>query len=141
LTINLGEEIVVTARRTSAASTSSEKNSSRTRPNRRSTTLPDDRAEEYAKEVAERIVTARKAQGLTQVELAELVGVSPRSMQGYENAEVIPYRKMKDLARVLNRPVEWLLHGDEAIAPADVRLEGIEEKLDEILKKMNEKKR
>lgn len=106
------------------------------RRGREDPSMPQDRAEEYALEVAARIVSARKEVGLTQVELAELVGVSPRSMQGYENAEVIPYRKMRDLAHVLNRPVEWFLHGDDAVVPAEQRLEAMESKLDEILKKL-----
>lgn len=100
-------------------------------------TMPQDKGEEYALEVAARIVSARKEEGLTQVELAELIGVSNRSMQGYENAEVIPYRKMKDLARVLNRPVEWLLHGDDAVTPADERLEAIEKNIELILKRLS----
>lgn len=102
--------------------------------------MPDDRAEEYAREVAARIVQARKELSLTQKELAELAGVSDRSMQGYENAEVVPYRRMRDLARVLNRPVEWLLHGDEAVTPSEKRLEALESKLDEILKRLPPKK-
>ena len=99
-------------------------------------TMPEDQAENYALEVAGRIVAARKEAGLTQVELAELVDVSPRSMQGYENAEVIPYRKMTNIARVLNRPVEWLLHGEDAVLPSDEKLDQIIGKLDLILEKL-----
>lgn len=105
----------------------------------RGLSVPNDRSEEYALEVSERIVLARKEAGLTQVELAELIDVSQRSMQGYENAEVIPYRKMRDIARVLNKPVEWLLHGDEAVVPAEQRLEAIERQLQEVLKRLPKK--
>jgi len=69
---------------------------------------------EYAAEVGARIAQARKELGLTQLELAELAGVSPRSMQGYEVGEVIPYRRMKELAAVLQKSTAWLLHGDAA---------------------------
>lgn len=84
---------------------------------------------EYAHEVGERIVTARKEQALTQVELAELVGVSQRSMQAYENGEVVPYRKMREIAKVLERPVEYLLYGEGLFTAPDERLESIEESL------------
>ena len=87
------------------------------------------RSEEYARAVGERIVVARKEQLLTQVELAELVGVSQRSMQAYENGEVVPYRKMRDIARILEKPVEYLLYGEGLFTAPDERLEAIEQSL------------
>src|SRR4029077_7006859 len=53
-----------------------------------------------AEDIGARIRQARGAAGLTQVELAELIGVSTRSEQGYELGEVIPYRHMRKLAAV-----------------------------------------
>lgn len=88
---------------------------------------------EYAAEVGARIVLARKEKALTQVELAELVGVSQRSMQAYENGEVIPYRKMRDIANVLERPVEFLLYGEGLFTAPDERLESIERSLDRLI--------
>lgn len=86
----------------------------------------------YAREVGERIVQARKEANLTQTELAELVGSSPRAMQGYENGERVPYRKMADIARIVNKDMAWLLHGDRAMVGYDVQLRRIEERLDEL---------
>lgn len=86
---------------------------------------------EYAAEIGGRIVMARKEQNLTQVELAELIGVSQRSMQAYENGEVIPYRKMRDIARVLEKPLEYFLHGQIALA-SEERLEAIESSLEKM---------
>lgn len=76
---------------------------------------------DYSVEVGQRIVQARKELGLTQEELAELAGVSQRSMQAYETGEVIPYRKMRELSKVLEVETSWLLHGqieesDEEVA-------------------------
>ena len=92
------------------------------------------RSVEYARQVGERIVVARKEQLLTQVELAELVGVSQRSMQAYENGEVVPYRKMRDIARVLEKPVEYLLYGEGLFTAPDERLEAIETSLAKLTK-------
>ena len=71
---------------------------------------------DYSVEVGRRIVQARNEypEGkITQEELAELAGVSQRSMQAYETGEVIPYRKMRDIAEALNVSTSWLLHGED----------------------------
>lgn len=85
----------------------------------RPVTVWDRRSEEenqYALEVARRIAQARKeADGMTQRELADLLGVTERSVAAYESGEVIPYRFMRDLERFLNRPVGWFLHGDASV--------------------------
>jgi len=58
-----------------------------------------------AQTVGQRIIAARNELGMRQIDLAELVGVSERSIQAYENDEVVPYRKMNDLSRVLGKSV------------------------------------
>jgi transcriptional regulator with XRE-family HTH domain len=62
--------------------------------------------------IGRRIARARKERGLTQEELAALIGVSPRSIQGYEAGSVVPYRRLAQLAAVCNRDLGWLLEGD-----------------------------
>lgn len=86
----------------------------------------------YRREVGGRIVEARKQIGLTQRELAELIGASPRAMQGYEAGERIPYRKMPDIARVVNKPMAWLLHGDAAMIGMDEQLAALEKHVAEL---------
>lgn len=76
---------------------------------------PDD--QNIGREIGRRIVEARREFGMSQKELADLVHVSERSMQAYESGEVIPYRKLADLASVLNRPAAWILHGEKASDP------------------------
>ena len=83
---------------------------------------------DYAVEVGRRIVQARKELGLTQEELAELAGVSQRSMQAYETGEVIPYRKMREIAGVVQRSTSWILHGEEGETPED-RIDALEEQI------------
>lgn len=64
--------------------------------------------------IGQRIKSSRQDLGMSQKELAELVHVSDRSVQAYESDEVVPYRVLRQLAEVLNKPTAWILHGDEA---------------------------
>ena len=64
-------------------------------------------------DIGARLKHARLEAGLTQEELADLVGVSTRSWQGYEAGDVVPYRHMTRIAEVTRRPLAWLLHGDD----------------------------
>jgi transcriptional regulator with XRE-family HTH domain len=68
--------------------------------------------------VGERIALARKERGLTQEELAKGLGVTPRSVQGYEAGSVIPYRHFRRLAEITEREVSWFLHGTEDATPS-----------------------
>ena len=75
--------------------------------------------QENAGGIGWRIARARKERGLTQEELAELIGVSPRSIQGYEAGKVVPYRRLAQLAEVTNRELAWILEGDAAATAID----------------------
>lgn len=73
--------------------------------------------QEHAVEVGRRIAQARReadGTGMTQRELADLLGVSERSVAAYESGDVIPYRFMRDLEHYLGKPAAWLLHGTES---------------------------
>jgi DNA-binding XRE family transcriptional regulator len=59
--------------------------------------------------IGRRIARARAAARLTQQDLAERLGVTRRSVQGYEAGKVAPYRHLDRLAAVLNRPKSWFL--------------------------------
>ena len=85
-------------------------------------------------DIGARIATARKEAGLTQEDLADLVGVSTRSLQGYESGEVVPYRHIGKISETLQRPAAWFLHGEAAEDEATnaERLGRIEDQLAEI---------
>jgi transcriptional regulator with XRE-family HTH domain len=78
---------------------------------------------EYAQEIGARIVKARnELDGMTQMELADLLHVSQRSAQAYEAGEVIPYSRMSDIADILGVSQKWLLHGDDSgLGDAEIR--------------------
>lgn len=99
-----------------------------------------------AREIGERIALARKeADGMTQRELADLIGVTERSVAAYEAGDVIPYRFMRQLEQLLNRPASWLLYGehgqtsDEAIAKLQRQQDEMSKQLAELLELMRQK--
>jgi transcriptional regulator with XRE-family HTH domain len=94
--------------------------------------------------VGERIKQARQDAGLTQDELADLVGVGMRQIQYYEAGESDPYRKIQKISESTNVPVGWLLHGDAPPTELDadqvaVQLEALEaaqERVEELLREV-----
>jgi PAS domain S-box-containing protein len=83
-----------------------------------------------AAHVGRRIARARKEAGLTQQELADRVGVTRRSIQGYEAGSIAPYRHLDRLAEALGRSRDWLVaerpaggfpHGMPAELKAELR--------------------
>lgn len=86
-----------------------------------------------AKEIGDRIRLARRERGLTQEELAGMSSFSKRSLQDYEAGITTPYRHLREISRLLRRPEEWFLYGEEAGSVAnDERLARIERDLAEI---------
>jgi PAS domain S-box-containing protein len=73
--------------------------------------------------VGRRIAQARKEAGLTQQELADRVGVTRRSVQGYESGAIAPYRHLDRLAEVLGRSREWLVSDGTGDVPAELKAE------------------
>lgn len=81
---------------------------------------------EKERAIGQRIAQARvEAGGMAQRELADLLGVSERSVQAYEAGEVVPYRYFKELERILGRPMAWLLHGEDAVVARDEQHEAV----------------
>jgi transcriptional regulator with XRE-family HTH domain len=64
-------------------------------------------------EIGQRIAQARREKGLRQEDLADLLNVSTRTVQGYELGETSQYRRLQTISQILDRPVEWFLHGDK----------------------------
>jgi transcriptional regulator with XRE-family HTH domain len=98
-----------------------------------------------AKEIGERIQLARRESGgMTQRELADLLGVTERSVAAYEAGDVIPYRFIRKLEEVLSRPATWLLYGEEgengATTASSAKQDEIIQKLDQIITLLKRRK-
>ena len=74
-------------------------------------TLPmADNERAFYVQLGERIAATRKTQGITQVQLAELLGVAQQTMAHYEGGTVrIPVETLAQLAQHLNTSVETLI--------------------------------
>jgi transcriptional regulator with XRE-family HTH domain len=68
---------------------------------------------EWAEEIGARIREARKARGLNESDLADLLIVHRNTVQNYEKGQGIPNRRMQEIADALNVSFRWLLHGHE----------------------------
>jgi transcriptional regulator with XRE-family HTH domain len=68
--------------------------------------------------ISVRLAESREQAGLTQDEMADLLGVHFRSVQNYESAKVdrIPWDKLDEWARITGRTKEWVLHGNELVS-------------------------
>ncbi len=86
-----------------------------------------------AQEIGARISQARNERGLTQEQLAEIAPFSKRSLQDYEAGVTIPYKHLRDLARLLNRPEEWFLYGDQEQPSEGSSVDRLEAKLESVL--------
>lgn len=64
----------------------------------------------FFRELGARVAQLRKAQGLTQQQLAELLGTSQQQIASYEVARLrVPASTLPRLARVLGVPLETLM--------------------------------
>jgi len=89
-------------------------------------------------DLGDRIRQARQEAGLTQDQLADLVGVGMRQIQYYESGESDPYRKLIQISEATGKTVEWLLRGDAVTPPElDERLERLEGMLAEVLRRLD----
>lgn len=89
-----------------------------------------------AKAIGGRIAKARLEAGMTQEEVADVATFSKRSLQDYEAGVTIPYKHLREIGKLLNRDVDWFLHGEPASAEAAEesivrRLQSLEEKVAE----------
>lgn len=83
-------------------------------------------------EIGERIAQAREEAGLRQEDLADLIEVATRTVQNYEVGATKPFTKLRRISEATGRPVEWLLHGDQAEANRDEQIRVLREELAEV---------
>ena len=88
-----------------------------------------------ARAIGGRLKEARKAVGLKQVDVAEQLGVSERTIQAYEQGETIPHRFRGKLEAILENPASWLFDGERTPRGSQAqeqRLRDIEARLDRL---------
>ena len=80
-------------------------------------------ADDTAKAVGDRIRQRRKALGISQPKLAELLHVPQQTIAGWENGKAKIPRRLIDAAKVLCTTPEWLLReeGPEVVLPPQLR--------------------
>ena len=69
--------------------------------------------EKVVNTLAERLKSAREKMGLSQAQLAEMVGLSQQSVAKIENGDTLQPRKIKEIAKALQVSQKWLLLGVE----------------------------
>jgi transcriptional regulator with XRE-family HTH domain len=98
----------------------------------------DGASSERGREIGRRIALARReADGMTQRELADLLGVTERSVAAYEAGDVIPYRFMRQLENLLNRPASWILYGEQQ-QPADEAIMRLTERVEKLIEMLEQ---
>lgn len=65
------------------------------------------------KAFGKRVAAAREALGLSQGDLAKIVGMRQQGIGSIENGDVERPRKLRELARALRKSEEFLLYGEE----------------------------
>ncbi|WP_339053346.1 LexA family protein [Arsenophonus endosymbiont of Crataerina pallida] len=70
--------------------------------------------------IASRMKQRRKALGLTQLELANSIGISQQSIESIENGRTHKPRNILELAKALQCNPEWLLNGKNIIPLAEI---------------------
>lgn len=68
--------------------------------------------EHLQREICARIKEARIEAGMTQDEMADLLGMGMRGYQNYESIRV-PFRRLDEIAKLTGTTQEWLLRGDD----------------------------
>lgn len=90
--------------------------------------------------VGERIISLRKNKGISQVQLANELGISRQAVSRWENDQNVPdMRNFIQLAEILDTEVEYLTTGNHPVyEPAPV-IVNVVEKVDKVVEKVVEK--
>jgi transcriptional regulator with XRE-family HTH domain len=71
--------------------------------------------------ITQRVAAKREQSGLTQHEVAELMNVTPRTIQYWESQTnpIVAFDRLDELAQVIGTTKFWLLHGAELPGSAE----------------------
>ncbi len=96
--------------------------------------------------LGERIANARQAKGLSQKQLADLIGVTKSTVAKWESDRTSPRAsRLIQVAGILGIPMAWLIGGDDVPVPVDTPslnetwvLDNKLEAMDSLIKQMQE---
>lgn len=89
--------------------------------------------------VGQRIKEARDAAGLTQQDLADLVGVVAQTISRWERAEIeISARQLRRVAEATRQPLSFFIREVDVATQPDALLERIQRLEEELLAKLDE---
>lgn len=72
----------------------------------------------FVEVVKEQIIQARREANLTQAELAEMVGVTTRTVQNWEAGTRQPFRRLAEIAIATRKPLTFFFNGENGDAVA-----------------------
>jgi transcriptional regulator with XRE-family HTH domain len=72
--------------------------------------------------IGARILQARRESGLTQRELADLLGITSRSIQNYEAGRIIPWRHLSHIETITRKRAGYLLHDEDGGGALDATI-------------------
>ena len=72
--------------------------------------------------IGARILQARRESGLTQRELAELLGITARSVQNYEAGRIVPWRHISHIETITRKRPGWLLREEDGAGALDATI-------------------
>lgn len=85
-----------------------------------------------AHEIGGRIAQARLEAGrMTQEQLADLLGVTTRTVQTWEAGGSIPWKHLQRIEQIFGRSVSWFLRGEDE--SEDDRLSRLEQQMDLVI--------
>lgn len=92
-----------------------------------------------AKTLGSRIKSAREEAKLSQLQVAVALGVSDKTISGYESSRISPpINKLKKLADLLKKPIAYFVGSDPKSYKVAARLRAIEIALRDIRKELRE---
>ncbi len=97
------------------------------------------RKDNLIKEIGDKIKTARVESKMSQLQVAVSLGVSDKTISGYESGRIAPpIDKLIQVAEIFRKPITYFLSNDPRDYKVSSRLKAIEQILKDVRKQMEE---
>lgn len=89
--------------------------------------------------LSNKIKSAREESKLSQIQVGSIIGISDKTVSGYESGRICPpIDKLQALSDLYKKPITYFLEVDSKDYKVSSRLRGIEMKLNEIRDELKE---